>query len=92
MLANQVGAIHNEPINDMPKRNRPYTVRFLLCHVAGDKEACDYIYGKGPDSLCNNGEIRYARCETKSGRNETTGRTTLLDSFRSLSWRSLMTT
>ena len=46
---------------------RPYTVRFLLCHVSGDMDACDLIYGNSTDSLCGNEEIKYKECEALGG-------------------------
>ena len=33
----------------------PWAAFFLLCHINGDGEACELIYGKGKGSLCHGG-------------------------------------
>ena len=33
----------------------PWAAFFLLCHINGDGDACELVYGKGKGSLCHGG-------------------------------------
>lgn len=54
------GAVHDEPLCDCgswksPGSNRhtPYVIAMFDCHLKGDVNQCDKVYGSGSDSLCS---------------------------------------
>lgn len=54
------GAVHDEPLCDCgswvsPGSNRhtPYVIAMFDCHLKGDMNQCDTVYGNGSDSLCS---------------------------------------
>jgi hypothetical protein len=58
VYANLVGAHHMEP--QVGKRLNNFTAIFFSCHVSRSKAACDLIYGKAPEALCQ--AYAYERC------------------------------
>ena len=62
VLMDTIGGTHFEETNIGRKRVLPYSVQFLVCHLMDDPKACNYIYGKGKDSLCTIGNVPYKKC------------------------------
>jgi len=46
------GGHHMEPTDDRTGALNAFDARFLACHLAKNKEDCDYIYGDDAQSLC----------------------------------------
>mmetsp|Transcript_39116 Transcript_39116/g.90123 ORF Transcript_39116/g.90123 Transcript_39116/m.90123 type:complete len:310 (+) Transcript_39116:118-1047(+) len=63
------GATHLEP-NSSGGRNKhrwdAYVPRLFMCHLNGDSDACDLIYGSTSDSLCYT-DIEMTDCEVSVG-------------------------
>jgi dienelactone hydrolase len=58
VYANLVGAHHMEPL--VGKRLNTFTALFFSCHLSRSKAACDLIYGKAPEALCQ--AYAYEKC------------------------------
>jgi dienelactone hydrolase len=63
------GAVHDEPMCDCGTwkspghmRHTPFAIAMFDCHLRGDEQQCDRVYGNGSGSLCS-GSVKMTDCE-----------------------------